>query len=189
MHREAISSNPTRRALLRNGLVAVAAAGTRGLAIHNGAPPIPGPRTSVAIHLGKPAFFLDGKPFTSPVFETYVPESRYFRQLAGVGCRVFSFSTNLGRGFRPATWLGPGRWDFSDLDALAHRVLDARPDGLVMPRILVETPDWWLQEHPDEAQVLDNGQKTYAPGFESRSGRSFPSIVSPVWRRDMAGAL
>ncbi len=142
--------NPTRRELLRDGVRSFVAASAPGSAIVDDSNPIPGPRTSVALHLGKPTFFLDGAPFTSPVFETYVPESRYFRQLAGVGCRVFSFSTNLAAGFRPATWIGPDRWDFSDLDTLAHRVLDARPDGYIMPRVFLETPDWWLRQHPEE---------------------------------------
>jgi len=181
--------NPTRRELLRDGLMSFAAAGMPGSAIVDDSNPIPGPRTSVAIHLGKPTFFLDGEPFTSPVFETHVPESRYFRQLARVGCRVFSFSTNLAVGTRPATWIGPDRWDFSDLDTLAHRALDARPDGYIMPRVFLETPDWWLLQHPEEVQVLDDGRRAYPPGSESRSGRSFPSIASPVWRRDMAGGL
>ena len=181
----------TRRDLLRGGVLTGAVAAARAAAgrLFDDPGAVPGPRTTVAPLLGKPTFFLDGAPFTSPVFETYVPEPRYFRQLAGVGCRVFSFSTNLSLGFRPATWLGPDRWDFSDLDTLAHRVLDARPDGLIMPRILLETPDWWLQQHPEEVQVLDDGRRVYHPGSESRSGRSFPSIASLLWRRDMAAGL
>jgi hypothetical protein len=58
-----------------------AAASAPGSAIDDDSNPIPGPRTSEALHLGKPTFFLDGAPFTSPVFETYVPESRYFRHI------------------------------------------------------------------------------------------------------------
>jgi len=118
-----------------------------------------------------------------------VPEPRYFRQLAGVGCRVFSFSTNLSLGFRPATWLGPDRWDFSDLDTLAHRVLDARPDGLIMPRILLETPDWWLQQHPEKSRCSTTAGGFITRASESRSGTVVPSIASLLWRRDMAAGL
>ena len=37
--------------------------------------------------------------------------------------------------------------------------------------------------------MLDNGKRTYAPGTDCRAGRSFPSIVSSVWRSEMAGGL
>jgi len=96
----------------------------------------------------------------------------------GVGCRVFSFSTNLAPGFRPATWLGPDRWDFSDVDTLAHLVLEAKPDGYILPRIFLETPGWWLKQHPEEVQVLDDGRRTYPPGSDSRSGQSFSTTRS-----------
>lgn len=71
-------------------------------------------------------FFLDGQPYTKPVFETYVPELKYFRQFAEAGTDVFSFSTNLGPGFASPVWLGPEEWDFRQFDERAHRVLEAR---------------------------------------------------------------
>ena len=68
-------------------------------------------------------------------------------------------------------------------------MLAARPDGLIMPRIFLETPSWWLEQHPEEAQVLDHGRRVYTPAADSRAGRTYPSIASPVWRRDMAAGL
>src|SRR2546427_37545 len=67
--------------------------------------------------------------------ETYVPQTKFFRQFADAGTDVFSFSTNLGTGFSAPTWLGPDQWDFKTLDELAHRVLEANPRGLLLPRI------------------------------------------------------
>ena len=121
-----MSYNQTRREFLHDGLVAAAAMGRSAPRFSTAPPRSRDHARAWRFRLGKPTFFMDGEPFTSPVFETYVPELRYFHQLAGAGCRVFSFSTNLGPGFRAATWLAPDHWDFSDLDLLAHRVLDAR---------------------------------------------------------------
>ena len=70
-------------------------------------PLVPGPRTEVRRHRGKPMFFLNGQPYSKPVFETYAPQLKFFRQFAEAGTDVFCFSTNLGNGFAAPTWLGP----------------------------------------------------------------------------------
>src|SRR6185295_8846707 len=131
--------------------------------------------TAVRSHLGRPVFTLKGQPYAKPVFETYVPEERYFRQFAAAGTDVFSFSTNLGPGFWFPTWLGPDRWDFSHLDELAHRVLSANPNGYIMPRIPLSTPDWWIERNPGECQVLANGCLAYSSETSmGRVGRRYP---------------
>ena len=55
---------------------------------------VPGPETKVEKLMGRPTFFIDGKPFNAPLFATYVPTQYYYDQMAEMGSTVFNFQTN-----------------------------------------------------------------------------------------------
>jgi hypothetical protein len=146
---------------------------------------------------GVPTFTLNGKPYTLPVFETYSPEAKYFKQFADTGLRVFSFNTNPGgnniyRWSRP-TSPAPGQWDYSELDELARRALAAAPkDGLILPRVYMGAPEWWMKENPDEMEVLSDGSRAISGPVSARVPvpvGPFPSVASEKWRRDMGDGL
>src|SRR5579872_1661899 len=192
----------TRRALLQAGVMGVAGARLAEAApaathTKEGRPmaadtKAPGPVTTVGIHLHKPTFLLDGKPCTKPAFETYAPELRYFRQFAAAGCDVYSYSVAFGGyGYSRPLWIGVDRWDFSDLDERAHRVLEADPNGLIIPRIYLGTPAWWLAENPDERLVLHDGATVFPDDVRTPvpKGQPFPSIASRKWREEVTQGL
>jgi len=41
--------------------------------------------------------------------------------------------------------------DWTPVDGLCQAVLAANPKALLVPRISMNAPDWWLKAHPDEA--------------------------------------
>jgi hypothetical protein len=144
---------------------------------------------------GVPTFTVDGQPFLVPCFETYVPEEQYFRQFARSGVRMFSFNANAAAcdyGHSQPVWVAPDQWDYTGFDQRLERVLAARPDALVLPRINLGTPRWWLDAHPEEMELLGHGSPLYQQPNRNPTlppDRPFPSLASPRWRTDMGEAL
>ncbi|HOX40524.1 MAG TPA: beta-galactosidase [Candidatus Brocadiia bacterium] len=142
-----------------------------------------------------PTFTLDGKPFAVPCFETYVPARRYFKQFADAGVRVYMFNTNVAAcdyGHSKPTCPDPDTWDYSGFEERMDMVLQADPDALVIPRVNMGTPRWWLDANPDEMEALDNGLTRYAEPNRNPTlpkDRAFPSLVSMKWRDYMGDAL
>lgn len=154
---------------------------------------VPGPVAQVRRIGGVPTFVLDGKPLLVPGFETYAPKERYFKQLAEAGASFFMFNTNAAAcdyGHSVPTWLDADTWDYSGFEERAAVVLAAKPDALLMPRVNLGTPRWWLERHPealecfDDGSVLPTGSNPTLP-----QNRPFPSLASREWRKAIGDAL
>jgi hypothetical protein len=128
-------------------------------------------------------------PFLRPCFETYAPELRFFKQFAQAG------NTNAAAcdyGHSKPHWIDVNNWDFSGFEERMKRVLEADPNAMVMPRVNMGTPRWWLDANPDELEILDNGATLYTQPNRNPTlpqGRAFPSLASEKWRSDMGMAL
>jgi hypothetical protein len=124
------------------------------------------PARSLAIALyrpGNPYVFLGG------------PSNGYESQIkmAGeAGAQFVSFPVDL-------PWPPPTKpVDWSVPDAQCQAVLEANPKALLLPRIGMEAPEWWLKAHPDDAMVWESG-----PQF------GYAVVASPEYRRDAAERL
>ena len=145
---------------------------------------------------GVPTFFLNEQPYGIPVMETYLPEEYYFRQFSAAGCEVFSFNTNSANddyGHSAPIWPEKDRLDFSEFDRRTENILRHSPNALIMPRVMIGTPEWWMSENPSEYMIMSDGttQFTTQTSFLNTypTGRSFPSIASEKWRDFMAEGL
>lgn len=45
--------------------------------------------------------------------------------------------------------------NYESADTLCDYVLKANPKALILPRIYMQTPDWWLSQHPDDRMRWD----------------------------------
>ena len=74
----------------------------------------------------------------------------------------------------PSCWFdGPD--DFSAAIQQAHRILQANPHALLVPRIQLDVPPWWFAKHPEDKVVLHDGTI-----INERHG----NISSEAYRRD-----
>lgn len=144
---------------------------------------------------GLPTFVVDGRVHSGVCYSSYdcTPErlTRRVRQFAEAGCQVFNFVVEIsGYGYSRPLWPERNRWDFRDLDQRAHLVLAAAPQALLLPRIYIDAPAWWLQENPGEKMLLANGAASFPSKlFALPRAGEYASLASEKWRADMKLAL
>jgi len=144
-------------------------------------------------HNGAPTLFIDGKPDSAMVYMTYQPNSKYYRQFGDHGVHIYSFPSTCSRhtwqGFARQAWLAPGdNFDFSQLDEQILKILEADPEGYILPRVYVNSPDWWDELHPDQLVLYDDGDPE-PKVFHETGNKPCPSWASEIWRKDTAYAL
>ena len=84
-------------------------------------------------------------------------------------------------------WVGPDSYDGSAQDAWFKQVTQAAPDTLIQLRIYCGCPQWWIDAHPDEAQIYADGSREHS--FQRCEKRAIPSLASEKWRQDLKKAL
>jgi hypothetical protein len=96
-------------------------------------------------------------------------------------------------------WLGPGKYDWSMAETFLARLLELYPGAYFLPRMSLNTPDWWKDAHPEELIMyglstpedrydvvrkrklsMSEGGFYYGSGGELREA----SFASERWRTD-----
>ncbi len=150
-------------------------------------------RTSIKSVGDVPTLVVDDRPIRTAAFETYAPRQKYFEQFADADTDVFGFSTNAAAcDYRHSriTWVAESTWDYSQFEEHAAMVVAARPDAMLLPRINLGTPRWWLKQNPDVHEKFDDGSTI--PRGENPTlptNRAFPSFASVRWRETIGSAL
>ncbi len=147
-----------------------------------------GPVTGVSRVNGVPTFTLDNETYLTPSFETYAPSEHYFEQFGKAGARVFMFNANAvacDYGHSANVHTAEGTWDYTQLDQRVAMVLKSNPDALIIPRVNLGTPRWWLDAHPEALEVLHDGNVKYTEPNRNPTqpkDRAFPALASAEWR-------
>ncbi len=130
-------------------------------------------------HQGEPALFIDGKPS----FPMWLFQWRILREdavaFAKAGFQVYTFDLPMG-------WSGPGKYDYAEVDRIMIELLDANPNALVVPRVTVGAPAWWVEAHPDQAVRFADGTGWVDNDWGGTKHESFASLE---WRKDAGEAM
>lgn len=98
-------------------------------------------------------------------------------------------------------WPEPDKFDFSAFDDLFAKLLTQNPDAYFLPRVLLDVPEWWKKQYPDELiecalPTKPENDRQYRPVIQSPEGGMLwgiqfkePSWASDVWRADMERLL
>ena len=108
---------------------------------------------------GTPTLFINGQPVPGFAYITYRTYNARYDDFAALGCQLFSmpvfFGTqtiNEGTQIPP---MAPGIFDddvpdYSLFDKDVEKILAARPDAWIFPRVNLSLPKKWEDEHPEE---------------------------------------
>jgi len=158
----------------------------------------PPARAEVRVERGGPRLFLNGQevyPLLALSTHLYATVGNFKE----AGLHIY----NPIIGTR-SMWQGPGRYDWSRVDAFLDRLLELNPGAFFMPRLQLNTPTWWKKAHPEEMiaygleipenrydilrqkeLLLTEGGHYFGTGDELWEA----SFASELWRRDTAAML
>ena len=100
---------------------------------------------------GVPRIIVNGQPIQARMFfshwgrtgPTEVLRSQ-LRLAKQAGVQIVSFMSTHTNWYEP-----DGTYDWSRLDTLCDAILEENPDALLIPRLAVYAPGWWLKQHPN----------------------------------------
>ena len=80
----------------------------------------------------------------------------------------------------PMPWPAPGEpEDWSGVDSIVETTIKSNPHALMIPRIGIYAPQWWLDAHPDELMRWEDG----------KHGAGWASPASIVFQKDASERL
>ncbi len=206
-HRQDVSLGPREDLTLRQGvsvqvdhphhanIQVTAQVGSRNATVRRSVAALgpPGPRLpSVRVTNARrnPTLVVNGTRLYPAMYKFDSTPVTFHRSIPALNQRGLRFfSTNLS--LMPF-WTEAGEYDFGLFDGVMAQILQAAPDGYLIPQLAVSPPLWWRRLYPQEAAV------TKPPGpcsdelnvtQQSCLDVQNPSLASRRWKQDVAAAL
>ncbi len=133
-----------------------------------------------------PFIEIDGEKFAPAAFRTYRPYPANIRQIYRCGIRLFQMivsggvnSINSKYSWYGGVWKGPKKYDFSAFDYQMKTFMDNVPEGYFCVQITLDTPDWWLETHPNEKNSFSHlGQTMFCEEWKKDAAEYLKAFIS-----------
>ncbi|MBM3492923.1 MAG: hypothetical protein FJX72_01175 [Armatimonadetes bacterium] len=148
------------------------------------------PKVERRTHKGRPAVFIDGKPFNWRGYSSYEYVPGSVGEFGASSADMFCVPTCAGRHMYQVaepTWPAEGRTEFGELDERVCFSLQANPDAMISLRVALAMPPWWLQRNEEELARVETARGTLI--WEEFAHARVASIASEKWFADQARAL
>ena len=123
-----------------------------------------------------PLYDKEGNPYYGQSAEDIALKQRYHRDFAAAGVHLHSFVLDRG-------WPFEGKYDYTVTDQQLKQIFEADPDGYILPRIKLDAPLEWCQNHPEEVFVYMTGKGLSREEIALPHARARSSLVSPFGMR------
>ena len=118
-------------------------------------------------------------PFVAPTNYAAAKCVEGMRLMSDAGIRLFSNVWSVRN--RPHDWwFGEGEYDWDAFDKMAQCLVDASPDGWIMPRIKIEPPEWWCAAHPGEMSSSGAEVKATSKPWRELYRRMLRDVIAHV---------
>jgi len=137
---------------------------------------------------GVPTLFVNDKPVAQTAYITYLTDRNRYADFAGAGYKLYSmpvyFATRTMSERSQMPPFSPGIFeneepDFSNFDREVDQILEVCPDAMIFPRVNINPPIRWDEQHPDEMEDC----------ALSQIAKKRPCFSSDLWAEEVKSML
>ena len=140
------------------------------------------PRFSMDSSRGYVQLMRNGEPVWMGLFKS-ARESQLSGAYWQANYRILFFGTAMGGSSGSNSgryWLGPQRYDFTDIDTRLEAFLRRYPDALLIVTAGIDGPKWWCDAHPEECVWFENSG--HPEGLTSPASAQWRQEALPAFR-------
>lgn len=133
-----------------------------------------------------PFIEIDGEKYAPAAFRSFRPYPATIQQMYRCGIRLYQMivsggvnSINTKYSWYGGVWKGPNKYDFSAFDYQMKTFMNNAPEGYFCVQVTLDTPDWWLELHPDVKNSFSHlGQTMFSEEWKRDAAEYFKAFIA-----------
>ncbi len=157
-------------------------------------------KSCIKINNGVPALFVNDVHVPEMAYTAYFQENNRYNEFINAGYRIFFINVSFTRqpinsaktGFCPfltGVYDDPDNPDYSELEDYVQEILRLCPNAMIIPRIYISMPQWWIKANPDESFETPKGGRRelmFSDAFRKDGSKLLIKMVSHIRNSDYA---